>query len=311
MAMTFKQLEAFHAVMAAGSVTRAAEMLRVSQPAISRMIADLEAGAGFPLFVRSARHLAPTDRARQLHAEVERSLIGLSQIEAFAQGLRERGEGQLRLAVIPSLLAHVCEAMLAPFAKAHPQIAVCVETAANLDAMDWHMARQADLGVTFDPMSQSGVQLDVLGETEAVCVVPRLHPLALRGEPVGPADLLEWPFISYRLDAAFRARIDRLFDGLAPRDLRFEARTTAAVCEMVAALGGVAIVPCHSPALAADGRLALLPFRPLLSSPVLLVRPPGLASPPAQAFLDFIGPRNFDFIGKPPSARPGPQENAP
>jgi DNA-binding transcriptional LysR family regulator len=311
MAMTFKQLEAFHAVMAAGSATRAAEMLGVSQPAISRMIADLEASAGFPLFVRSARHLAPTERARQLHVEVERSLIGLSQIAAFAQGLRERGEGQLRLAVIPSLLAYVCEGMLAPFAEAHPQISVHVEASASLDAMDWHKARQADLGVTFDPMSQSGVELDPLGETEAVCVVPSLHPLALRGLPVAPADLLDGPFISYRLDAAFRARIDRLFEGLPPRDLRFQARTTAAVCELVAALGGAAIVPCPSPAVAADGRLALLPFRPLLSSPVLLVRPPGLPSPPAQAFLDFIRSRHFEFIGKLPSACPDPLGNVP
>lgn len=303
MAMTFKQLEAFHAVIVAGSVTRAAAMLRVSQPAISRLLADLEASAGFALFVRTARQLSPTERARALHAEVERSLVGLGQIEEVARALRERGEGQLRLAVIPSLLSAVTGQMLAPFAAAHLSISVCVEVAATLDELDWLGARQCDLGITFEPMSQPGIEAEIIGATEAACVVPHDHPLAQRARPVGPADLAGWPFISYRLDSAFRADVDRLFEAAAiARDMRFEARTTAAVCELVAATGGVAIIPCTGPALAADARLALLPLRPCLSSQVLLIRAPGVLSPPATAFTDFIRTRRLDFVGQLPSA---------
>lgn len=303
MAMTFKQLEAFHAVIVAGSVTRAAAMLRVSQPAVSRLLADLEASAGFSLFVRTARQLSPTERARALHAEVERSLVGLGQIEALARALRERGEGQLRLAVIPSLLSAVTGQMLAPFAAAHPSISICVEVAATLNALDWLGARQCDLGITFEPMSQTGIEAEIIGATEAACVVPRDHPLSRHAGPVGPADLGGWPFISYRLDSTFRADVDRLFEAAAiTRDLRFEARTTAAVCELVAATGGVAIIPCTGPALAADARLALLPFRPVFSSQVLLVRAPGLLSPPATAFIDFIRTRRLDFVGVLPSS---------
>ncbi|MCU0883651.1 MAG: LysR substrate-binding domain-containing protein [Beijerinckiaceae bacterium] len=302
MAMTFKQLEAFHAVIATGSVTRAAAMLRVSQPAISRMLADLEASAGFPLFVRTARQLNPTERARALHAEVERSLVGLAQIEAVAKALRERGEGQLRLAVIPSLLSAVTTQMLAPFAVAHPSVSVSIEVAATLDALDWLGARQSDLGITYEPMRQPGIEARSIGTTEAACVVPRDHPLAGRVGPVGPADLGGWPFMSYRLDSSFRASVDRLFDEAAiRRDLRFEARTTAAVCELVAATGGVAIIPCPGPALVADMRLVLLPFRPQLSSEVLLIRASGPISPPARAFIDFIGSHRLDFIGALPS----------
>lgn len=303
MAMTFKQLEAFHAVIVAGSVTRAAAMLRVSQPAVSRLLADLEASAGFSLFVRTARQLSPTERARALHAEVERSLVGLGQIEALARALRERGEGQLRLAVIPSLLSAVTGQMLAPFAAAHPSISICVEVAATLNALDWLGARQCDLGITFEPMSQTGIEAEIIGATEAACVVPRDHPLSRHVGPVGPADLGGWPFISYRLDSTFRADVDHLFEAAAiARDLRFEARTTAAVCELVAATGGVAIIPCTGPALAADARLALLPFHPVLSSQVLLVRAPGLLSPPATAFIDFIRTRRLDFVGVLPSS---------
>jgi hypothetical protein len=70
----------------------------------------------------------------------------------------------------------------------------------------------------------------------------------------------------------------------------------------VAATGGVAIIAGPGPALAADARLALLPLRPGLSSQVLLVRAPGLLSPPATAFTDFIRTRRLDFVGQLPSA---------
>jgi DNA-binding transcriptional LysR family regulator len=95
-------------------------------------------------------------------------------------------------------------------------------------------------------MSQPGIEAKIIGATEAACVVAREHPLARLAGPVGPADLGGWPFISDRLDSSF------------------EAGTIAAVCQLVATTGGVAIIPCTGPALDTDARLALLPFRPVL-----------------------------------------------
>ncbi len=297
MAITHRQLEAFDALMSAGVMTRAAARLGVSQPAISRMIADLEESFGFTLFVRSSRSMVPTQRARTLHLEVQRSFLGIGHIEAIAVGLKERGEGQLRLGVVPSLLPVVSSALIAPFAASHPAASISIEVVATLNALDWASFRQTDLGITHEPMTSAGLTMTSIGRTQAVCVVPAGHRLTRLDRTVCPSDLLADPFISYKPDSSFRADIDRIFaaEGLL-RDLRFEARTSAAVCELVAALGAVAIVPSPGPHLAADERLATLAFSPRLTADVVLVQPAGGASSPlARSFMAFACDQHVDF----------------
>lgn len=298
MPITLKQLEAFHVVMESGSVTRASQKLGVSQPAISRMLSDFETSAGFALFTRASRALVPTVRGRALHAEVERAYRGLGHIEASLQILREGGEGQLRLGVVPSLLPHVSLNLVAPFARLHPHSAISVEVVATLNALDWGSFRQTDLGITFEAMTGPGIETSVIGQTEAACIVARHHRLARRAQPVEAADLAGETFISYMPDSGFRKEIDRLFavQGIT-RSLRFEARTTAAVCELAAATGGVTIVPSPGAQLAADDRLAILRFRPSLVSDVVLIRPVDVvASPLAKSFAAFAKGQRIDFL---------------
>jgi DNA-binding transcriptional LysR family regulator len=305
MPITIKQLEAYHAVMSLGSVTRASRQLGVSQPAISRIIADFEESAGFPLFTRASRNLVPTARGRALHAEVARAYLGLGHIENSMQTLRERGDGQLRLGVVPSLLSHVSQNLVASFMRLHPQASITVEVVATLNALDWASFRQTDLGITFEVISGSGIETTVIGQTEAACVVPKGHRLALVGKPVHARELTGEIFISYMPDSGFRSEIDTVFSVQGVhRNLRIAARTTAAVCELAAALGGVTIVPSPSPQLAADTRLAILPFRPKLVSDVVLVQPSGgTHSPLASAFVAHATAQSIDFLADFPMSR--------
>ena len=73
-----RQLEAFRAVMHAASVTQAAEVLRISQPAVSRLIASLEQDLGFALFSRRRGRLLPTPESTFLLGEVERAISNLA-----------------------------------------------------------------------------------------------------------------------------------------------------------------------------------------------------------------------------------------
>jgi DNA-binding transcriptional LysR family regulator len=299
MSITLKQLEAYHAVMSLGSVTRAARQLGVSQPAISRMLADFGETAGFDLFTRASRNLVPTVRGRALHAEVTRTYLGLRHIETSMQMLREKGEGQLRLGVVPSLLSHVSQYLVAPFMRLHPDVSILVEVVATLNALDWVSFRQTDVGITFEQISGSGIETNTIGKTEAACVVPIGHRLAAAGKPVHARDLRGETFISYMPESGFRAQVDRIFtlEGV-ERNIRLEARTTAAVCELAAALEGVTIVPSPGPYLIADKRLVVLPFRPRLMSEVILVQPATAAmqSPLASTFAAFAIEQRIDFL---------------
>ncbi|MCP4433148.1 MAG: LysR family transcriptional regulator, partial [Gammaproteobacteria bacterium] len=75
--MNLRQLEAFRAVMITRSITRASELLFVSQPAVTRLINDLESSVAFPLFQRIKKRLHPTPEAHAFYEEVERSFAGL------------------------------------------------------------------------------------------------------------------------------------------------------------------------------------------------------------------------------------------
>src|SRR3954468_4753942 len=80
--LDIRQLEAFAAVMSAGSITGAARLLDRSQPAVTRQVRELEADIGYELLHRSGPRIRPTQRGVQFHAQVERLLFGLRHIRA-------------------------------------------------------------------------------------------------------------------------------------------------------------------------------------------------------------------------------------
>src|SRR5690348_6414912 len=101
--MRLRQLEAFRAVMLCQTVTKASEMLHISQPAATRLIADLEDSIGFDLFDRKRGRLIPTAEAQTLFEEVQQSLLGVERIARTAQEIRHQQRGVLQVAAAPAL----------------------------------------------------------------------------------------------------------------------------------------------------------------------------------------------------------------
>lgn len=87
--LNLRQIEAFRATLASGSITGASQLLNVSQPSVSRLISDLESRLGFKLFVRKHRGMMPTEEARIFYAQVERSFLGLAELDALAREIRD------------------------------------------------------------------------------------------------------------------------------------------------------------------------------------------------------------------------------
>ena len=97
--VNLRQLEAFSAVMKSGSITQAAQAMHLSQPAVSKLIADLEHQIGFKLFARSkGSHLTPTPEAGYFFHEVERSFIGVNALKRLARDISNLGTGQVQIA---------------------------------------------------------------------------------------------------------------------------------------------------------------------------------------------------------------------
>lgn len=286
---TVRQIEAFQAVMTAGSVTRAADALGLRQPAVSRLIADLESAIGFSLFMRSGRTLSPTAKARELAREVERSFLGLHHIRATVRRLAADEQSALRLAIVPSLISDVMAEYVGPFAKAHTGAAITVEVMSTLEAAEFLEAVSCDLGITNEHAHGQGLHARVISRRTAVCVVPKGHRLARLGRPLQARDLTGERFVSFMPTSRFRRQLDRVFErARVERDLRHEARTTAAACEMAIAVGGVTVVPVAPPP-EPSSRFCVLPFQPALTSDVVLLKHCHRALPPIAAmFEDFV-----------------------
>src|SRR5205823_15114749 len=91
-----RQVEAFRAMMLTGSVTEAAKLMAVTQPAVSRLLRDFQALLKMELFERRGTGLVPSAAATALYTEVERSFVGLERITAAAEEIRGRRTGTLR-----------------------------------------------------------------------------------------------------------------------------------------------------------------------------------------------------------------------
>ena len=95
--MNLRQCEIFRAVMTSSSITGAADRLGITQPAVSKMLAQMERDLGFPVFLRERRRLVPTPEAQALFKEVERAFLGLEHLTRFARDLKGLRQGHLVL----------------------------------------------------------------------------------------------------------------------------------------------------------------------------------------------------------------------
>ena len=241
-AMNLRQLDAFRAVMMTGSVTNAAEYLHVSQPAVSRLIADLEHAVGFSLFVREkGSALAPTPEAESFFQEVDRNFAGLGALKKAADDIRNFRSGQLRIASLPALAMGFLPAVIQKFHAQHPSVSVQLQTRSSSTVRQWIAAQQFDLGLA-RPGEYPGVEARLFTSIPGVCVFPPGHRMS-RLDVVRPKDFEGEPFISLALEDLSRARIDRVFEkARVTRNIVVETQYAATICGLVLKGVGVSII---------------------------------------------------------------------
>jgi DNA-binding transcriptional LysR family regulator len=177
--MNFRQIEAFRHVMLHGSVTRAADAMSLSQPAVSHLVSDLEDWLGFTLFVRRAgQSLKPTNEAESLFAEVTRSFVGMEELTRAAKEIRTRRSGHLRV-VAPAFIANsiLCDATAA-YLKRRTDSSAMIEVRNHNDIVDMVGSKVIDLAVAVLPVVSSMVFVEELGRFELLCAMRQDHPFA-------------------------------------------------------------------------------------------------------------------------------------
>ena len=269
-------IEAFAAVMKSGSTTRAAELLGVSQPAISRSLKRLEDTTRLRLFERNGPRLIPTDEARQLYQEIVDSYVGLDRLKQAVTRIRAVGTGSIRIAASAALGLTFMPRVISRFADGHPGVTVTFEIANSATVRNLVASGAFDIGLCADEIDRTNLHTEPFIATRGICVMLADHPLA-NATVVRPEDLHEVSFISLAPDDSARKLLDRaLVRVAATPHIVVETQFAATVCQL--AVHGVGIGLTNSLAYISGGfeaqGLAAVRFEPKIPFRALLVRPP-------------------------------------
>jgi DNA-binding transcriptional LysR family regulator len=276
--MNIRQLEAFRAIMVARSTIGAAELLNLSQPAVSRLLSQLEASLKLTLFDRSSGRLVPTPEAMLLYAEVERTFISVDKIREMARDIRSADAGSLNIGAFPLLALGFLPGVIRKFNEIHPRTRITLHVQMSAKVEEWAAAQQIDFGFAEFPyqaraFDRPGFEAEEFCRVPYLLAVPRGHRLAGR-KVVRPADLAGERFISLTTNTVGRLLIDQLFEreGVA-RDMVVDCQVMAVVANLVSQGVGIGFVDPFTAADYFDRNIVPLRFEPAVEMRIGMLHP--------------------------------------
>ncbi len=293
MTLNLHHLRVFAAVAEHGGFSRAAVALRLSQPAVSKTVQELERQAGLALFDRAGRTPRLTEAGETLFARA-RELFGVARIAEEELGaLRGLERGILRVGASTTVATYFLPQLLARFHEQHPGITLRVLSANTRAVARRLLEGRLDIALVEGPVSHERISVATWREDELVVIAPAAHPL-VRKRRVVAADLATEPFILREPGSGTRevAEASLAEHGVHP-SATMQLGSTEAIKQAVAAGLGLAVV---SRASAADqlalGYIAVvrvrgISFRRDLTELRLIGR---AASAPAAAFRTLLAP---------------------
>ncbi len=188
--MRLRQIEVFHAVYATGSVSKAAELLHVSQPSISKVLRHTEDVLGFLLFERSGGKLIATREAENLFQAASKVQ---QQVDSLNDRVRQISRDQvesLSIAMTPGIGLSIGPDALAKFHQEIPEIALEAQTLHYSDTIEGILAGNIDIGLVYEPYPHSGINRIELATAEFVCITTDDHALGDK-QTINYADLAQ------------------------------------------------------------------------------------------------------------------------
>lgn len=287
--ITLRHLEAFRSIMLNKTVTNAAAAMHVSQPVVTRLLADFERRIGIQLFKRERGRLHATPEAKVLYEEVKRSLAGVERISTAAAEMRALKRGSLRIAAAPSLALDFLPQAIGRFLEDHPNVNIQLLMHSTPSVMDRVREGRCDIGFVILSLPLQSNHCQLFMSTKLVCVVPKNHRLA-KNTVIAPPDLQGERFVSYPHQLDTRGLIDATFAAhQVERILNAETQISYALLRLVEAGAGVALIDPLTASCHPDAQVRYIPFDahiPMNFS--LMTVPDQTPSNLQKPFIDFI-----------------------
>lgn len=216
--MNRNHLALFAAVCEAGSISRAAERLMISQPAVSLQVAELEKALGLPLLERLPRGVRPTAAGALLNGYARQITTLETQADLAIREFRGLVRGRLIVGASLTIGSYLAPALLADFHARHPAIDITLDVANTRDVQDRVLRSEIEIGLTEGFVEDAALQATVFARDELVLVVGPAHPLAGR-KLVTAGRLAEHELVLREPGSGTRAVVERAIRsrGLTPR----------------------------------------------------------------------------------------------
>jgi len=241
--MEWQQLEYFRVVAKTEHFRKAAELLAISQPALSRSITKLEEELGISLFDRTGRTVQLNHFGRIFLQRVENALneiaLGVQEINQ----LKDPYTGTISLAFLPNLGISILPEIIRRFHMEYPQVEIQLYQNKILDSVDQLHKREVDLCLISRVGDQQGIIWHPLFEEELFLYVPASHRFAQR-TTVTLQEIGSDPYIAFKKELGMREIINHFFAeaGISPA-IRFEGEDVPTMAGLVSAGLGVTIIP--------------------------------------------------------------------
>ena len=243
MHLEFRHLRTIRAIHMAGGLARAADMLNMTQSALSHQVKGLEDQAGIELFVRRSKPLKLSAAGQRMLRLAERILPEIDALEEEFRGLRSGKTGRLHIAIE----CHACFEWLFPvleqFRHAWPEVDVDIRAGLAFEALPALAREEVDLVISSDPVKLPGIVFHPLFDYEPMFVAAASNPLSQRDE-IAAEDFRDQTLITYPVA---RDRLDVFTELLTPAKVEPRAQRqvelTAVILMLVGSNRGVAVLP--------------------------------------------------------------------
>jgi len=286
--MDLRKLRLFLAVVDHGGFTVAARAEFVSQPSVSQAMRELESELGTPLFHRVGRGVVLTSAGEALVGPARQTLRDVDTAHAAVAAVTGLSGGRLDLCTLPTLAVDPVAPLVGAFRTAHPGVAVTLADPDDArELADLVSTGTCEIGLTVELPSEPSLLVHRLAEHDLLAVFP---PGTHTGRSTSFTQLAHFPLVTGTPGTSTRRQLDDACAaaGVAP-EIAVVTAQREAIVPLVLAGAGATMLPRPLDDTARRLGAVVVPFRPRVRRPVLLVHRRGAHSPAADAFLAVAG----------------------
>lgn len=274
--MSDRRLQVFHTVAGALSFTRAAEILHMTQPAVTHQVRQLEEELNARLFDRSNNRINLTEAGEQVLGYADRILGLYGEMSESIKALTGDHAGLVTIGASTTIAEYMLPGLLGDFRKHFADVQICLRVANTDNIVSLVADNTIDLGVVEGDVDNQLLRVERCQQDELQLILPPGHPLAEHSS-VDPLAITSYPFIHREDGSGTRSVVERYLseNGVDDHSLNrpFELGSTEAIKGAVQAGMGVSIVSGATVTRElALGQLLARPLNPPLLRPLFFVR---------------------------------------